>query len=49
MIYLFLLCVHIGNGITVIDQDEGFYTYEQCMESIKRIENGYCVSEYRTL
>ena len=50
MIYLFMLYVHIGNGITLIDQDEGFYTYEQCMESIKNTDSEvYCVPEYKTL
>jgi len=50
MIYLFLVCVHIGHGVTIIDPDEGFYTYEQCIESIKNIEGEvYCVSEYITL
>jgi|TARA_B100000902_G_C26893290_1_gene708476 hypothetical protein len=47
MIYLFLVCVHIGQGLTIIDMDEGFYTYEQCMESIKTIgDEVYCVSKY---
>ncbi len=47
MIYLFLVCMNIGNGYTLIDIDEGFYTYEQCMESIKTIgDEAYCVSKY---
>lgn len=47
MIYLFLILVHLGNGVTMLEMDMGFWDINKCDEVASKL-NGevYCVPQF---
>ena len=48
VIYLFLLLIHLGNGIAILEMDTGYWTYERCkFFADKMTENTVtCIPKY---
>jgi len=47
MAYLFLILVYLGNGVTILELDMGFWDIDRCNEYVKKINGeAYCVPKY---
>ena len=47
MVYLFLILVHLGNGVTVLDMDMGFWNIKECNEYASKLDGEvYCVPKF---
>ncbi len=47
MIYLFLILVHLGNGMTILEMDMGFWNIDECNEFASKVNGeAYCVPKY---
>ena len=47
MIYLFLVLVHLGNGVTILDTNIGFWDINKCNEFASKFTGeAYCVPKF---
>jgi len=47
MAYLFLILVYLGNGVTILEMDMGFWNIDKCDEFVSKLNSeAYCVPKY---
>tara|TARA_B100000900_G_scaffold346140_1_gene310825 strand:+ start:458 stop:631 length:174 start_codon:yes stop_codon:yes gene_type:complete len=47
MAYLFLILVYLGNGVTILEMDMGFWDIDKCDEFVSKLNGeAYCVPKY---
>jgi hypothetical protein len=47
MAYLFLLLIHLGNGVTILELEMGFWDSDKCIEYASKMNGeAYCVPKY---
>ena len=47
MAYLFLILVYLGNGVTILEMDMGFWNIDKCEEFVRKLNGeAHCVPKY---
>tara|TARA_Y100001937_G_scaffold22418_1_gene31990 strand:- start:45 stop:224 length:180 start_codon:yes stop_codon:yes gene_type:complete len=47
MAYLFMVLIHLGGGVTILELEKGFWDSDKCIEYVSKLNGeAYCVPKY---